>query len=108
MMTFSRAWLADRLYELLVTSKNAQDSLARHLQAALQVSAEEAQALLWSSPRFAAPGSGTDCSRRLCSQLAAHAAKDPGASPGATSRIRHSRASFEAFEHPRSRFRSPV
>ena len=46
----ARDWLADRLHELL-TSRSTQDDLARHLQAALQVSADEVQAVLWEQPR---------------------------------------------------------
>jgi hypothetical protein len=46
----SRRWIADRLHDLL-TDSGLQDQLARHLQAALQVSADEAQALLWEQPR---------------------------------------------------------
>ena len=46
----AREWLAQRLADLL-TQQGLQDSLAAHLQSALQISADEAQAVLWDQPR---------------------------------------------------------
>ena len=62
-----------------------QDNLARHLQAALQISADEAQAVLWEQPRSLLLAAAPTALRRLRSNWRPMR-KDPGAEPGPCSR----------------------
>ena len=100
-----RQWLADRLHELL-TSKTAQDSLARHLQAALQISADEVQALLWEQPRSLLLAVTPTALRRLRSNWRP-IRNDPGASPGAFMPEFVTRALFEPLNVPEVEFDLP-
>jgi len=94
----ARHWLADRLQELL-TSKNAQDDLARHLQAALAISSDETQALLWEQPRSLLLAVTPTALRRLRSNWRP-LRDDPGASPGAMLPEFVTRALFEPLNIP--------
>jgi hypothetical protein len=100
-----RSWLADRLEELL-TSKGLQDGLARHLQAALQVSADEAQALLWEQPRSLLLAVVPTALRRLRSDWRPMR-NDPGTAPGALLPEFVTRTLFEPLNVPEVEFILP-
>jgi hypothetical protein len=100
-----RNWLADRLEELL-TSQTLQDHLAHHLQAALQVSADEAQALLWEQPRSLLLAVAPTALRRLRSDWRPMRS-DPGAVPGALLPEFVTRALFEPLNVPEVEFILP-
>ncbi|WP_327116675.1 protein DpdJ [Nocardia sp. NBC_01730] len=72
-------WLADRLEELL-TDAQLQSRLARHLQSALQVDSDEAQALMWEQPRSILLAVVPTALRRLRSGWRP-LRSDPGAAP---------------------------
>src|ERR1017187_8132719 len=101
----ARNWLAGRLEELLA-SKNAQDDLARHLQAALQISADEAQAVLWEQPRSLLLGVTPTALRRLRSNWRPMRS-DPGATPKALLPEFVTRALFEPLNIPEVEFELP-
>lgn len=101
----ARRWLADRLQELLV-NPNAQDDLARYLQAALQISADEAQAVLWEQPRSLLLAVAPTALRRLGSNWRS-ARNDPGAAPGALLPEFVTRALFEPLNIPEVEFELP-
>jgi ATP-dependent helicase Lhr and Lhr-like helicase len=94
----ARRWLADRLQELLV-NPNAQDKLARYLQAALQISADEAQAVLWEQPRSLLLAVAPTALRRLRSNWRPMR-DDPGAAPRAFLPEFVTRALFEPLNVP--------
>ncbi|SCE73888.1 protein DpdJ [Micromonospora chokoriensis] len=72
--------LAD-LLEQLLTDAALQDSLINHLRRALDISQDEAQALLWEQPRALLLGVVPTALRRLRSAWKPAAAVDPGAHP---------------------------
>jgi ATP-dependent helicase Lhr and Lhr-like helicase len=100
-----RRWLADRLHELF-TSRSTQDDLARYLQAALQVSADEAQALLWEQPRSLLLAVAPTALRRLSSNWRP-IRNDPGATSGAMLPEFVTRALFDPLNVPELEFDLP-
>jgi hypothetical protein len=100
-----RYWLAGRFHELL-TSRNAQDDLARHLQAALQINADEAQALLWEQPRSLLLAVAPTALRRLRSNWRPMR-NDPGAAPGSVLPEFVTRALFDPLNIPEVEFDLP-
>jgi hypothetical protein len=70
------------LLNALLEDPTTQDDLARHLRSALQVSADEAQALLWEQPRSLLLSVVPTALRRLSSGWKP-LRDDPGATPGA-------------------------
>ncbi len=100
-----RRWLADRLDELLA-SASAQDDLARHLGAAMQIGADEAQALLWEQPRSLLLAVAPTALRRLSSNWRPMR-NDPGAAPGALLPEFVTRALFEPLNIPEVEFDLP-
>jgi len=100
-----RSWMADRLEELL-SAGDLQDQFARHLQAALRVSADEAQALLWEQPRSLLLAVVPTALRRLRSNWQP-LRPDPGGSPGAMLPEFVTRALFEPLNVPEVEFELP-
>jgi ATP-dependent Lhr-like helicase len=70
-----------QLLETLLGDRSLQDDLAEHLRRALEISADEAQALLWEQPRALLLGVVPTALRRLRSDWRP-VTRDPGASPG--------------------------
>jgi len=100
-----RNWMADRLEELL-SADDLQDQFARHLQAALQVSADEAQALLWDQPRSLLLAMVPTALRRLRSNWQP-LRPDPGGTQGALLPEFITRALFEPLNVPEVEFELP-
>ena len=67
--------------EAVLSSRSMQDDLAEHLRRALEISDDEAQALLWEQPRALLLGVVPTALRRLRSDWRP-VTEDPGANPG--------------------------
>lgn len=100
-----RQWLAERLEELL-TDSHLQDGLVRHLQAALHVSMDEAQALLWEQPRSLLLAVVPTALRRLRSGWES-LRNDPGSAPGALLPEFVTRSLFDPLNVPEVEFDLP-
>ncbi|KAB2383407.1 protein DpdJ [Actinomadura montaniterrae] len=98
-------WLANRL-ERLLSDSALQDTLARHLQAALQVSSDEAQALLWDQPRSLLLAVVPTALRRLRSEWKP-LRDDPGAVAGELLPEFVTRSLFAALNLPEVEFDLP-
>ncbi|MYS94808.1 MULTISPECIES: protein DpdJ [Streptomyces] len=72
-----------QVLESLLTTPALQDDLARHLRAALQLTADEVQALLWEEPRSLLLSVVPTAVRRLKNNWQTLQEKDPGAEPRA-------------------------
>jgi ATP-dependent Lhr-like helicase len=101
----AREWLAQRLADLL-TRQHLQDSLATHLQSALQVSADEATAVLWEQPRSLLLAVVPTALRRLQSNWRP-LRNDPGATPGSLLPEFVTRSLFEPLNIPETEFDLP-
>ncbi|RGA04256.1 DEAD/DEAH box helicase [Microbispora triticiradicis] len=101
----ARQWLVDRL-EKLLTHNDFSDRLARHLQAALQVSADEAQALLWEQPRSLLLAVVPTALRRLRTGWEP-LRNDPGAAPGSMLPEFVTRSLFDPLNLPEVEFELP-
>ncbi|MET9218647.1 protein DpdJ [Streptomyces sp. NPDC003300] len=95
----SREQLA-HLLESLLTTATLQDDLARHLRTALQLSADEVQALLWEEPRSLLLSVVPTATRRLKNNWQTLQEKDPGADPGSMLPEFVTRALFDALNVP--------
>ncbi|MEV4364409.1 protein DpdJ [Nonomuraea sp. NPDC049625] len=100
-----RLWLADQL-EKLLTSSDRQDRLARHLQAALQISPDEALAVLWEQPRSLLLAVVPTALRHLRSNWQP-LREDPGALPGSLLPQFITKALFEPLNVPEVEFTLP-
>lgn len=97
--------LAD-LLEKLITDPAEQDSLIVHLRGALDISADEAQALLWEQPRALLLGVAPTALRRLRSGWRP-VDPDPGAHPGSLLPEFLTTALYEPLNVPEVNFRLP-
>ncbi|MEU4465266.1 protein DpdJ [Streptomyces sp. NPDC024017] len=88
------------LLESLLINATLQDDLARHLKAALQLSADEVQALLWEEPRSLLLSVVPTATRRLKSNWQTLQHKDPGAEPGTMLPEFVTRALFDPLNVP--------
>lgn len=83
-----------------LTDSSLRDDLARHLKAALQVNAEEVQALLWEEPRSLLLSVVPTAIRRLQRNWETLRDKDPGAEPQSMLPEFVTRALFDALNVP--------
>nr|WP_276516424.1 protein DpdJ [Streptomonospora nanhaiensis] len=101
-----RSWLADRIESLLRGDEDLHTDLARYLERALQVDADEVQALLWEQPRSLLLGVAPTALRRLRSKWRP-LSNDPGAAPNAVLPEFITRTLFDSLNLPEVTFDLP-